>query len=391
MNTDIVIAKEVYDNINSPHITRVILRYFDSLDSIGYWPSIAQVCHAWRREVGQFSRVGLPPYKLYYNAAAIAAHNIVPDLAVYTLLPHGLMANHMLGVTTEATSLPSDTIAELSRAATQRANRYPDVAKHKRLGWSGVEAVAAMHARWPIPDDWVQEFIRIWIYNGAFDCARALGGEDADDPDRSPLRHGRFYLTRYKANTRKMFGLQLECPRRFLHTENEPAWLQASSIIKQINVQKKKLLTFDRIIFADNKHIQRQAYALFKYAVVNGMLGAAADALAVMHMNAFNCAILWLINTQAGENVMAVFDAIELTNTVRPRYHPAGNCVILGGSNCVYGSCGGSYGHPQENTELGKRLAALNIAPMFGLFEYDRGGIHDITSCGECSRVLLNL
>lgn len=362
------LASAVYQNLNTPYIIGKILANFDSAEHFSYWFNLLQVCRQWRDIVRRFSRAGLSPYQLYYDAAAIATHDVEPDLAVFMLLPHGLLANRMIGVKFSELEKNEEEFVELRKASYDVCFKFRKKPyEPRKLGWGGVEAVRAMNARWPIPKIWIPFYVKLWIYNGAFECAAALGGEVNYKIGRRTS-----WPFPYRPEIKYPLLLYLACARRYLRVASSGR-MYTDEREKQLRSVAYTVRRYDGIrLPADIASDQVKAYTLFKRAIECDHFDTAERLLSYLKANAFNCALLWLVSLRntpphktpdsSIEECMQVF---VRANADRPRYNPAYFTAI---------------DHPQ------RRAILDSLRPMASVdtFDYHRHAIHDPTTCFEC-------
>lgn len=146
---------------NFDSLINLILAYFDCAALAHTWSDLARVCRRWACVVARFDLAQLSPRQLYYNAAAVARHNIAPPAEVWFMLPQNLIPWREHRTTAEGLEFddPSATVSADT--------------KMLQLGWSsGAEAARVMLSRWrPL---WMKSVQRIWRFNGAFAALRVL-------------------------------------------------------------------------------------------------------------------------------------------------------------------------------------------------------------------------
>lgn len=154
-------------------IVIVLRRYFAHSELAHTWSTLARVCRGWAAAVAQFDLAVLTPRQLYYDAAAIAHHNITPPIEVWYMLPHNVIVPPQFDRVTERA--PSGLVVTIDTANVPLSELPP------QLGWpNGTEAVAALLRKWGAPPGW-GHMISLWHLNGAIEAVRITTPYRNDD------------------------------------------------------------------------------------------------------------------------------------------------------------------------------------------------------------------
>lgn len=308
-------------------IALILHRFFDNSAEAHRWSAIARVCRRWSEIVARFDITSLVPRQLYYNAAAIARHNIAPSFDVWCMIPQNAFP-------------PKRNTHEHCIGIPRRL--------FVRLGWpSGEEAVLALTRRWGPHPGWKQ-IIAIWQVNGTINVMRIATMYDV------------IFDTKWNTCVSLRASGFTD-----VQSFSEKQLYDHRTLCRNVMIYSKVALPQNGAMrFPCQAHLV--TLALKDGGITNESLLSVLDALTPQ---SFNLAMVYAINRATMSRQTNLLDMLAQSNDNHPRYEPV------------------HFVPQRDDVDIAERLASMKPGPRNHVSEFHPYDIHIPAYCDNCRNI----